>query len=237
MSFHFGLLLSTLLLCCIWEGSQGNKKHLLIGRPIKKRLSALIESEVLANFPRATRLGDNVFVVDSLEDLNTNTILATMRYAEEIIACGHNAVELLAAVRDIGLVLPDKWGLSFESTCTVRSQSASQRKEFSSRSLLCCIAQMVTGSVALDPREVSVDMTVYETEHGLYLCRRSHDFTIAFDALEELWNRRPFQYSAALALDISVPLVSMLRGELLGESGTLLDPCCGSGTNLMVARR
>lgn len=74
--------------------------------------------------------------------------------------------------------------------------------------------------------------------------------------LKELWAGRPFIFSAALNIEIASAVMNILNAKLKaklsktiegGEGGvgvgaadsvfTVLDPCCGSGTILMMARR
>eukprot|EP00601_Ochromonadales_sp_CCMP2298_P030169 CAMPEP_0173341986 /NCGR_PEP_ID=MMETSP1144-20121109/9919_1 /TAXON_ID=483371 /ORGANISM="non described non described, Strain CCMP2298" /LENGTH=120 /DNA_ID=CAMNT_0014288455 /DNA_START=65 /DNA_END=424 /DNA_ORIENTATION=+ len=54
------------------------------------------------------------------------------------------------------------------------------------------------------------------------------------------WAKRPFQYSAALHLELAEAALGILihthRGAGEGSAPlTLLDPCCGSGTTLYAA--
>lgn len=74
--------------------------------------------------------------------------------------------------------------------------------------------------------------------------------------LKELWAGRPFIFSAALNIEIAGAVMNILNAKLRAKSSettegggggvgvgaadsvfTVLDPCCGSGTTLMVARR
>ena len=74
--------------------------------------------------------------------------------------------------------------------------------------------------------------------------------------LKELWAGRPFIFSAALNVEIAGAVMNILNAKLRAKSGetiqggvggvgvgaadsvfTVLDPCCGSGTTLMMARR
>lgn len=80
--------------------------------------------------------------------------------------------------------------------------------------------------------------------------------------VKELWAGRPFIFSAALNIEIAGAVMNILQaklrakqseseseGEGKGEGSvgagagtadrvfTVLDPCCGSGTTLLVARR
>ena len=69
--------------------------------------------------------------------------------------------------------------------------------------------------------------------------------------LKEFWAGRPFIFSAALNIEIACAVMNILEAKLRGKLSktienragpaervfTVLDPCCGSGTTLMVARR
>ena len=61
------------------------------------------------------------------------------------------------------------------------------------------------------------------------------------------WVARPFQYSSALKFEISVASINILSKMMVNTMNppnrpidkkevVVLDPCCGSGTNLYVAR-
>lgn len=136
-------------------------------------------------------------------------------------------------------------------------------KDFSSKTLMCAISQSITGDIALDHRETTADLFIFETNTGLHFCRMDKCLTHSFDDFkvdvdkrcmpyflpphtlfrQTLWSSRPFQYSSALALEVSLAgvniVLDMVRSSSLrsDEPMVLLDPCCGSGTNLFVARR
>ena len=222
---------------------QSGINKLLLTRPTKHRTASLVEPEVRTIFPTASRLCEGVFMIpDSSQfDASTsNTLLACARSLESILVKGQTAEELVEKVDELHLVLNDNWGLHYESMLSSSAPSrnfSQERRIFSSKSLLCRIAQAISGKVALDPRDCTVVLTVLETPSGFFLCRRDHDFTTTYDALVDTWNKRSFQYSAALHVDIALPLVSILKVSSQSTCPVLLDPCCGSGTNLFVARR
>ena len=227
---------------------QSTNQVLLVSRN-RQKLSALAQQEVLSLYPNAQSLNEasESFVCDDSCLSSQYTLVSSLKSSEYIIASASTARELLAQVKASSLSLPDGWGLSYEclSPVHVLATSARQRKEdFSSKSLMCCIAQVVSGDMALSPVDVLVDaqLTIFETRAAFYLCRQKTHFAQPFDYLKDLWARRPFQYSAALSMEVSVAAInilrSMARASYTAERPlTLLDPCCGSGTNLIVGKR
>jgi hypothetical protein len=148
---------------------------------------------------------------------------------------------------------------------TKSTKVAVDRKSFSSKTLFCAISQCVQGPPALDPREALAYYYLLETKEGFHLglsteplnptvAKQSNsvDLPISWQALlstKELWAGRPFIFSAALNIEIAEAVMNILHAKLRAKKGgigkmaeddtvfTVLDPCCGSGTTLFVARR
>jgi hypothetical protein len=145
------------------------------------------------------------------------------------------------------------------------SKLAVDRKSFSSKTLFCAISQCIQGPPALDSREALAYYYLLETKEGFHLGlsteplnptvakqRNSIDLPISRQAplsIKELWAGRPFIFSAALNIEIAEAVMNILHAKLRAKKGesekmakdntifTVLDPCCGSGTTLYVARR
>lgn len=150
-------------------------------------------------------------------------------------------------------------------TATKSSNMAIDRKSFSSKTLFCAISQCIQGPPALDPREALAYYYLLETKDGFHLGlskdplnptvakqSKSVDLSISRHAplnIKELWAGRPFIFSAALNIEIAEAVMNVLHAKLKAKKSeskntakddtafTVLDPCCGSGTTLFVARR
>jgi hypothetical protein len=105
---------------------------------------------------------------------------------------------------------------------------------------------------SLDVRSKSVDKSIGKSTPGV------SQTSAPQLGVKELWAGRPFIFSAALNIEIAGAVMNILRAKLRakqsetvsegkgeGSAGagaadrvfTVLDPCCGSGTTLLVARR
>ena len=107
---------------------------------------------------------------------------------------------------------------------------------------------------SLDVRSKSVDKSIGKITAGV------SQASAAQLGVKELWAGRPFIFSAALNIEIAGAVMNILQAKLRAkqsdsvsegkgegsvgtEAGsadrvfTVLDPCCGSGTTLLVARR
>jgi hypothetical protein len=150
-------------------------------------------------------------------------------------------------------------------SATTSSKLPVDRKSFSSKTLFCAISQCIQGPPALDPREALAYYFLLETKEGFHLgfCTEPLNPTVAKQSncidlpisrhaplnIKELWAGRPFIFSAALNIEIAEAVMNILHAKLKAKKDvsedmvkddtvfTVLDPCCGSGTTLFVARR
>jgi hypothetical protein len=114
---------------------------------------------------------------------------------------------------------------------------------YSAKALLCAISQCFQTPPAIDllTQKSALAFKIYGTESSLHFCEVVADFSSDIRRTKEVWSSRPFQYSAALHLEVAESLVNILVHVFINthakRPSTLLDPCCGSGTTLYVARR
>lgn len=112
---------------------------------------------------------------------------------------------------------------------------ASKTADYTSRSLLICVAQAISSPAQLIPDQASEKLILVDTVNYLYLVRMiqrpTHHVHNAIG-----WNQRPFQYSSSINPNIAEIVVDFLLDAVNGvEQPKLLDPTCGSGTFLAYA--
>lgn len=198
------------------------------------------------------RDSENMYIVSSTkhgqenEVLGLSPLVSSIRCSGELIASGSTGKELLEEIQSLQPIVEDQWSIYFECLQTSNKKSEGKSKKgFSSKTIMCGIANILRqGTFSLDPDCYTDIFGIFETSTGLHLVRidQSNPIEDNFERHKKSWARRPFQYSASLSFDASVCAVNILRCMVLDrfapyDEKTLLDPCCGAGTNLITARR
>lgn len=167
-----------------------------------------------------------------------------------VLAYGDSAEELLTRIRDNGRFEEHDWEADASWTLdyvrmndigVTRNKSADN--EYTSKSLLSCIAQAIQIPAALNPATATDRLRVIDTGQGLFLTRLMREMKSDPAAVETIkrWNNRPFPYSSAINPNIADILTGIIFGLVNHQlrkqphKVSLLDPTCGSGTFLMFA--
>ena len=119
-------------------------------------------------------------------------------------------------------------------------------KDYTSKSLICRVAQCIPSAAALDPKLAKTRMMLIETPTGIHLANRV-DVNVDSPDKDPVkrWSGRPFQYSSAINPTIASIVVDLIYGLALqnkyhthgvkDQPIKMLDPTCGSGTFLAFA--
>ena len=159
------------------------------------------------------------------------------------IAFGKTAQDLLMIVKNCGGVIEHRskgeGGFTLDYICMGKSDRGNNN--FTSKSLVCCMSQLLKVPAALDPRHAIHTLTIVETTKGIHLIELLESKTKKDSGtdLQKLWSQRPFQYSSAInptVANIVIDLIfDLVPKEDDGAIVTILDPTCGSGTLLAFA--
>lgn len=181
------------------------------------------------------------------------TIMKELVYSDDVGVFIQSIRALLASQE-----MDRPWSLDYEyvpssintslSTSTLHKGKKLQQVDkmggaYSAKALLCAISQCFRTPPAIDllTQQSALAFRIYGTESSLHFCEVVSDFSSDIRRTKEVWSSRPFQYSAALHLEVAESLVNILVRVFINTHAkrpmTLLDPCCGSGTTLSVARR
>ena len=177
------------------------------------------------------------------------TKLASFRFAGYEIANGQDPNILLASARKAKNHIQeiyDGWSIEHECLSPLDVNRESQyndpgvnfcRKDsFSSKTLYISIAQLISSVPAISPRMNNQTLSIIETKSKLHLLLLKK-FKQNLEVKSQKWISRPFQYSSALNLDVAVAVLNILIKRRTPDLPLVfLDPVCGSGTTLYVAR-
>lgn len=218
--------------------------------------SVYADSEPLAGYSYSSclwRVPARSYAADGCRLYCVQMIMKELVAADDVGAFIQNTRELLASQ---GMDRP--WSLDYEYIPSPFNSSLPisilhkgmkpQRVDkmggaYTAKALLCAVSQCFQTPPAIDllAQESAQAFRIYGTESSLHLCEVMADLSSDIRRTKEVWSSRPFQYSAALHLEVAESLVNILVHEFMNTHAkrptTLLDPCCGSGTTLYVARR
>ena len=159
------------------------------------------------------------------------------------IAFGETVQDLLKSVKNSGGIIEQhskgEGGFSLDYICMGKSDRGTNR--FTSKSLICCMSQLLKVPAALDPRDAIHDLILVETSNGIHLIEPVQIETKKDSGtdLQKQWSKRPFQYSSAInptVANIVIDLIyDLIPKKEKNDVLTILDPTCGSGTLLAFA--
>jgi len=163
--------------------------------------------------------------------------LSSFKFTATEISTGSDPLQFIQNTRESIKIneVGEKWGLDYDCLSPLTYNSKSRKSKFTSKTLFLTISQLIKSTPALNPCDVKFQLRIIETANSLHLCSLNSEFKTS---ISQSWASRPFQYSASLDIDISRCVLNILKSKLNRFTDALfLDPCCGSGTNLFVARR
>lgn len=228
-------------------------------------LQADLEAGQRKNFYQLNRLcvdrstGSSLFQLELYDELvfddetNIPSSLRRCDWIAQVLAQGATVHELIENVRSLNHFRDEAWAKE-SARCMMdyirmddvsKQTSKVQSPTYTSKMLLCRLAQEVCIPAALHPTEATDRLLVVETgeSHGILLVRQV-PLPKLDDARVKKWAQRPYLYSSAMnaqAADILVDIMLDLLKQMRNLSVTnstirLLDPTCGSGTFLAFAR-
>lgn len=223
----------------------------------KSKLMELLRFEVQTCFPEATLVSNGLWETSSSVDLRRS---ASIQEVYEVLANGEDLTSFIASVEKVMLDIHD-WSLDYECAtphwCRMKPIPGKGKAKFSSKAVCYLIAQHISSRPSLHPELASHRLRILETSNMFYLTSErdnSAQVDCRTPAERLLWAKRPFEFSAALDVDIAVAIRNILKARILRRRAaknnveangseqqgstpiTMLDPCCGSGTNLFVWR-
>jgi hypothetical protein len=152
----------------------------------------------------------SIFVYEE-SSLVTPLLTSTARFTARRIAFAPSAELLILICKTKKLSFPShSWGIMYEKLSTSRFKSES----FTSKTLLCSIAQTIRGDICLDASKPRDNLLVVEDDEGFHLLLIEIDLSSEFQKAKDCWNSRPFQYSASLSLEVSVAAVNILKSMI-----------------------
>lgn len=241
--------LVVLLLFCLLSKST----KLLVGKN-RSRLSRLQSIEIESCAIGSQRVSEFVWEVkNSGEHEQELTYVSGIDRVVTEYARHNNLKQLVEGVKEFfqqksvtsAQLLAQSWGLTFLSLSSISGDTLSHdSRQFSAKTVYCSLAAAIGGSPALYTSEIVTQFILIETENYYHFGKEEWLSASAVDTIKQSWKNRPFQYSGALHYDISLPIANIIYAELSKRSPLVLttrkfflDPCCGSGTNLMMAGR
>jgi hypothetical protein len=159
--------------------------------------------------------------------------------------CKWIAEELLKILRKDAWFEEHEWDTNAAWTLEyMRMDDIDDRKkptEYTSKSLLNCVAQAIQIPAALNPATATDRLQIVDTGRDLFLIRLLLQTHVpSHSIIGKEWKQRPFPYSSAInpaVADIVTALVFDLVEQYTGKTARIssLDPTCGSGTFLAFA--
>jgi hypothetical protein len=212
---------------------------------------------------------DDVLLQPWRKNNNGNTFLPSsirrFEWIARIVARGETAHALLDSIQsldDLG-IRDDDGGWTLDYTRLQSSPALPYNKrdsvKYTSKTLICCVAQSLGPRAALDPRTATDRLLLVDTDDGLFLVQKldmqknDNDSSSSGVSFLSKWKQRPFQYSSSINVNVALIVVDLLldlvqqqrqhqqSGIMNGTNDEeriairLLDPTCGSGTFLAAA--
>ena len=144
-----------------------------------------------------------------------------------------NVEDYLKEIESVGgSLVASPWSLDY---LKLQAQKPTGPTTYTSRSLLCCVAQRIPSpSAALNPQDAREKLLILDLDSKeLYLVKELRRLSVARDSeIRNKWSARPYKYSSAINFaiaEIAIDLLQSLLHTTEGDRPILLDPTCGSG--------
>lgn len=179
--------------------------------------------------------GSSLLHIDGCDELTHQKWPSSLMRADwvgEILAQSDEPQSLLKLIEASQSNIQSGWVLDYLRL--QRTTDRSNISNYTSRSLMICVAQSIGSPAQLNPKLATEKLLLVDTQDRLFLLRILPKPTQKSPTIA--WHQRPFQYSSSINPQIAEIVVDVLLDAIGGKANPkLLDPTCGSGTFLAFA--